>query len=855
MGMNVFVGMFRRAGVAGLLWWSGCALPASELPGLYTAWGSTNLITTNSPVELGAVTQVSAGGFHAVAVRVDKTVVAWGENGNGQTNVPPTVTNVIAISAGARHSLALRADGTVVAWGYNQFGQTNVPAGLGGVVAVSAGADHSVGLRSNGTVVAWGATLALTNVPSSATNIMAIAAGSSGTLALRSNGTVVAWGANTYAITNLPVSLTNVTAISAGLNHCLALRSNGTVVAWGGDNAYGQNAVPATLTNAIAVSAGWLHSLVRRADGTMLAWGLATSGQTIIPPALTNVSSFSAGNTLNLAVDLAPRFVSRPPTPVTLAAGQSNLLSVAYLSGSPVTLQWYFNNTPLAGATDLNFVITNFAPAQAGVYTAVASNLYAAASAVTIVRLSNAPTVQVNGLLIGGGGVLRTNSATITLTATTNAYANLYYTLDGTEPSFTSLPYTAAFVTSNSANIRAAAFNALVTDKAEAAPVQLQIIPTYPLTTNAPGGSITVAPAANLNPNAYLSNTLVTLTATPSNGWSFMYWTGAVTSTASVINVLMDQPRNLQAVFGTTLNLFTNGYGHVVSDPPVGPFPYGSTVTLTALPGATNYFFGWAGILGGFANPVKLTVNNASGLTALFGVLNANQVSLVALPVGGGNLSISPARNVYTNGEVVTLTALSVSNRVFSFWSGDASGSVNPLSLTLDTSKIVYGNFIPGVPPEAPVFTQLPGGRSLSAGGSTVWSVQATGPGALSYQWRRNETLVGGATAASLALTNVTAAQAGLYDVIVANSFGAITSPVAPLALFGMEFVASPTQPLPLLMVDCAPGAQFQLQYTADLRLTNWALLTPITLTHERYYFVDSPATTVPQRFYRLVPE
>ncbi len=847
--------MLRRVTMAGLLLSSSLAPAASDRAGTFVGWGATSLLTTNSPESVGAITQVSAGGFHALALRVDGTVAAWGNGLDGQTNVPPDLTNAIAVSAGGRHSLALRADGTVVAWGRSQAGQTNVPTGLDGVVAISAGSDHSVALRSNGVVIAWGASPALANVPASATNIVAIAAGESATLVLRFDGTVLAWGTSTYGITNLPASLTNVTGISLRLNHGLAVRSNGTVVAWGGDNAQGQNTVPPTLTNAIAVSAGSLHSLAMRADGTLVAWGMSTSGQTTIPTALTNVGSFSAGNAINLAVDLAPRFVVRPPTPLTLAIGQSNTLSVTVLSGSPATLQWFFNTTPLPGATNHNFTITNFVTGQAGIYTAVASNLYTTVSAATIVRLSNAPTVQVNGLLIGGGDLVLTNSATITLTATTNAYVKLYYTLDGSEPDFTSSAYSSAFVTSNNATIRAVAYNTLVTDKAEAAPVALQVIPTYPLTTNAPGGSIAVTQAANHPPNSYLSNTLVTLTATPNPGWAFMYWTGAVSSTDNVINVLMDQPRTLDAVFGTTLNLFTNGYGHIVSDPPTGPFPYGSLVTLTALPMETNYFFGWAGGLSGFTNAINLTVTSAAGITALFGALNSNQVSLVALPVGGGSLSFSPARNVYTNGEIVTISALSASNRVFSFWSGAASGSVNPLVVTLNASQTIYGNFIPGTPPEAPVFTELPGGRSLSVGGNTVLSAQVAGLGAMSYQWRRNGFQLGGATGANLELTNVTVAQAGLYDLIVANSYGAITSPVTPVALFGMEFVASPEQLLPLLVIDCAPGAQFQIQHLADLSLTNWTLLAPITLTGARHYFVDSPPTNAPQRFYRLVPQ
>jgi hypothetical protein len=457
---------------------------------------------------------------------------------------------------------------------------------------------------------------------------------------------------------------------------------------------------------------------------------------------------------------------------------------------------------------------------------------------------------------IGGGRLTRTNSAAITLVATTNAYLKLYYSLDGSEPGFTSTPYTAPFVTSNSVTLRAVAFNSLFTDKAEAATVELQVLPTYPLVTTAPGGGIGVDPPPNFNPNSYLSNTVVTLTAVASNGWTFLHWAGDDTTTPAVITVLMDQPRTLQAVFGTTLNLFTNGYGDILTDPDRGPFPYGSTVTLTAMPQATNYFFGWAGIFSGFNNPATLTVSNASGITALFAALKTNEVSLVVLPIGGGDVLANPAQNVYTKGEVVSLAALSTSNRIFSHWSGDAEGSSNPLPVTLNASKLIYANFIPGTPTNLlPVFALLPGGRSMSAGDNTVLSALASGIGPLVYQWRFNGTPLGGETNPALALANLTAAQAGLYDLVVSSAYGAVTSSATPVALFGLEFVPVAGGGLPLLTVDCTAGARFELQYSGSLDSTNWNLLAPLTLRSARHYFIDTPPANTPERFYRLVPQ
>jgi len=829
----------------------------AQVPGLYSAWGATNSVTTNSVAAVGPIIDIAAGGFHALALRTDGTVTVWGDGSSGQTNIPSSLTNIMAISAGTRHNLVLRSNGTVVAWGLNTSSQTNVPATLNGVKAVSAGADHSVALRTNGTLVTWGTSPGLTNFPASATNITAIAAGPTATLAIRNDGTVVAWGTTTDSLTNLPPGLTNVSAVAVGLNHCMALRSNGTVLAWGNSN-FGQTTVPTDLTNAVKISAGWLHSLALRSDGKFIAWGLSTSGQLTPPNSLTNFGNFAAGNAWNVIIDLAPRFLTRPLTNITLAPGQSNTLSATVLSGTTYSLQWLFNGTPVPGATNTDLTITDFAVAKAGIYSLIASNFATTVAASSVLRLSNAPNILVSGVNIGGGSVARTNSATITLTMTTNTYPRIHYTLNGIEPDFTSPQYSAPFVISNTALLRAVAYNPLVTDKAEAAPVMVRVIPTYPLVLTFPGGGVVRSPGPDVSTNSYLSNAVVTLTATNNTGWVFMYWTNAASGTNPETAVVMNQSNNVQAVFGTTLNLATNyPQGQVVADPPNRPFPFGSVVTLVAMPDPGSYFFGWAGLLTNFANPVTLAVTNATGLTALFASLQVDQVSLVTLSVnGGGGVQASPARNVYTNGELITLTAWNSSNRVFSHWTGDATGTANPLEITMNASKLITANYIPGVPTsQLPVFTNPPAGRTLSLGNNTALSALATGIGAISYQWRLNGAFVAGATGTQINLTNVTPAKAGLYDVVASNAFGNTTSPAAPVAIFALELTPSLSGLLPLLVVDCAAGAEFKVQYTGDLRLTNWSVLGAVTLPAARSYFLDNSPTNSPRRFYRLVPQ
>ncbi len=185
----------------------------------------------------------------------------------------------------------------VVAWGTNSFGQTNVPPGLTNAVAVAAGDAHSLALKSDGTVVAWGTNDFLqTNVPVNVTNAIAISAGGRQSLALKKDGTIVQWGQPFGA----PPAITAV-AIASGTNFHLALRTNGTVVAWG-NNTSGQTNVPPNLSNVVAIAAGGAHGLALKVDGTVVAWGNNSRGQTSVPGNLTNAMAIAAGYAHSLAL-------------------------------------------------------------------------------------------------------------------------------------------------------------------------------------------------------------------------------------------------------------------------------------------------------------------------------------------------------------------------------------------------------------------------------------------------------------------------------------------------------------------------------------------------------------------------
>jgi alpha-tubulin suppressor-like RCC1 family protein len=159
-----------------------------------------------------------------------------------------------------------------------------------------------------------------------------------------------------------------------------------------------------------------------------------------------------------------------------------------------------------------------------------------------------------------------------------------------------------------------------------------------------------------------------------------------------------------------------------------------------------------------------------------------------------------------------------------------------------------------------PVITSQPQSLTNLAGTTASFVVTASGTPPLGYQWQFNGTnltdtlRVAGSQSAFLNITNLLAADAGNYQVIVTNSAGSVTSSVASLT------VVLPPQFQPVLATggnlqfawNALPGRTYQLQYKSDLLQTNWSALgSPITAVGGAVSTSD--AMTNSQRFYRVI--
>jgi len=472
-----------------------------------------------------------------------------------------------------------------------------------------------------------------------------------------------------------------------------------------------------------------------------------------------------------------------PPGSLSASCGTDASFSVTVAGSSPFSYEWLSNGIPVLTGTNSNFILSNVQPAWSGTeYSVVITNFFGCITSTVGVltvpieaistsvlgngqiqispaatnyylgqtftltavpgryyaftqwndSLTNNPrpivinsnnvytaiftntvpldTYTINGLtfqvpvgtpvaLVNGQyspsnsfAIAVTNTIQVSL-QTTFANGYIFYTTDGTEPDFTADAYSGPFTLAQSSVIWAIAYTSDGTAYSEADPVTISVVPVYNLTNTTPGGG---SVAFNPPGGTYLSNTVVTCTATASNGWTFMGWSGLTASLSNPVSVTVNDSTSLTAIFGTTISTSTNVAGATVALwPAVGSYAYGSTVRFVAVPPVGKSFARWFNVFTGPTNnPFNyvVTTNNPVA-SAFFSTVSAGNFTLTTLLNGYGTVTRSPYANYYASNSTVQLTAVPDTNYVFSGWSGNGSGRQNPLTVILNSNLVITATF------------------------------------------------------------------------------------------------------------------------------------------------------------------
>ena len=270
--------------------------------------------------------------------------------------------------------------------------------------------------------------------------------------------------------------------------------------------------------------------------------------------------------------------------------------------------------------------------------------------------------------------------------------------------------------------------------------VEKGYVPQYDLTINVSGsGQVTQTPQGT----SFDEGTVVTLTALPEADHRFVGWSGSSQGNAATISVTMNANKTVTATFTPI------GGGSCDGETAISmPFSHKGAGTYCwvasgSVDNINSYNMDYLEINGQdftdkWASQIPAAADgrihiryDASVSWAGFDLNGTDsqnppetpQYALSTHIIGQGN--ITPASGTYAAGTSVTLTATAAQGYQFSGWSGDASGTSQTITVTMDANKSVVATFTKEteVTPPATTYTltvNVQGkGRVTPAGGGT----------------------------------------------------------------------------------------------------------------------------------------
>jgi len=147
--------------------------------------------------------------------------------------------------------------------------------------------------------------------------------------------------------------------------------------------------------------------------------------------------------------------------------------------------------------------------------------------------------------------------------------------------------------------------------------------------------------------------------------------------------------RAIQSFPGNTLTIQASTGG--TTNPTPGTYTYdpGTQVQVTAIPNTNYEFVNWTGSISSTQNPVTVTMDSDKTVKANFRL----KPKLTIQAGSYGTTTPSPGVYYYATGTVVQVTAIPDTYSIFIMWSESATGSTNPVNLTMDSDKSLYAHF------------------------------------------------------------------------------------------------------------------------------------------------------------------
>jgi alpha-tubulin suppressor-like RCC1 family protein len=588
-----------------------------------------------------------------------------------------------------------------------------------------------------------------------------------------------------------------------------------------------------------------------------------------------------------------PLILSRTADAIT-PAGKNVTLSATTGGTPPLNYQWSCNGTNLAGVTGNSLSLNNLQQVNSGVYTLTVSNAYGVTNTIfALTVIPAAPWISVQPAdqrAVPGGNCVFSASGL------------------GSEP----LTYQWQF---NGQNLSQATASSLVLSSLSSNQLgayRLSVSNAYGMVTSSNAnltfvassligwgdnffGQITVPPS--------LSNV-----TTFAGGWDYSV---AVDGDGNVLNwgfpetsFSPNPPGVIALAAGWTHMLALKTDGTVVAAGATVPVGVSNVVAIAA-----GYQFSLAlkqdGTVVAWASSASSVTNLPPGLTNVVGIACGDQHALAlkrdgsvvawgqdfagSTVVPGGLTDVAAisagwyhSLALKHDGTVVawgynlygqTNVPATLSNVV-----AVAGGYMHSLALKRDGTLVAWGSNLQGQtnipvvatnavaiasgeghclallkPPSLSVLRQ-PRNQSVLSGMKAIFSIGVVGVEPIQFQWRRNGSEIPGATQSKLTFGAASAADAGTYDVVATNAYGAITSAVATLSLQMVYPVVRAPSVDPAshkFGFDVLAVSSSIVVIEAATNFVDWIPIQTNTVANGQFRFTAPLSESWPNRFYR----
>ncbi|TCC88497.1 DUF3494 domain-containing protein [Pedobacter frigiditerrae] len=300
---------------------------------------------------------------------------------------------------------------------------------------------------------------------------------------------------------------------------------------------------------------------------------------------------------------------------------------------------------------------------------------------IPLITLSANPTV--GGTVAGAGQFAQSSTTTVSATPSTGfTFAN--WTENGVVVS-----------TSSSYQFVVAGNKTLIANFAPIPPGSFAVN----LSSNPAAGGI------NSGSGSYVAGSVVTVTAAANTGYTFLNWTenGNIVSTSASFQLVVTASRSLVANYRAVpasqfaVTLASNPLSGGTTDGE-GSYPSGTSVTISATRNIGYTFVNWIDKANGTIVSTSASYTFALAANRSFianFILNTYTLNVTAV---NGTVVKTPNTATYNHGSTVVLTAVANPGYVFSSWTGDATGSTNPLTVLMTANKNITANFTAIVP-------------------------------------------------------------------------------------------------------------------------------------------------------------